>query len=243
VQSLQEVSLAVQRFVERELVYLLCQTSEWREIGIHAGRAHLATNRISVELLRSGDQQPVFVEFEYWSGWLVAGIRPAAWLAQLRTEEQQMLSAALAGLYKLVGIDLVREQLQRSLPAGMDHYELTADGLTLWQGDERSRGVAFNLRDQDEQRQERDTIAANGASLLDVRRVLYSKLTLPWSRWVHSWQKSAQANGQALFDEPIDFLPPMASAPRQKSSAEDFRAIKLTLHGQTDDDVSPPMTG
>jgi hypothetical protein len=212
-QSLQEVAVAVERFVERDFVHLLWQGPGWKEGSVRTGQVHLASNRISVELLYPPHQQPVCLEFEFWSGWLVAGIREPGWLLDLDLEQRQTLTMALAGLYKLAGIDLVREQVRKTLPEEIKHYDLTTDGLLLWQGRDREHGMKYALREQPAPLFHQPAITAVPAPALDARRILFSRQPLPWDRWVHSWEKNGHANGQSLFDEPIAFLPTTISPP------------------------------
>ena len=44
------------------------------------------------------------------SGWLVAGIAESGWLDEVSPKQEGALVDALAGFYKMAGIDLIREQ-------------------------------------------------------------------------------------------------------------------------------------
>ena len=79
-----------------------------------AGEIKIGTNRIRLELC--GPQASVHVDFEEHAGWLVAGLpRLVAWndtwLAQLTPEQALAFRDALAGFYKLAGVEVVREQI------------------------------------------------------------------------------------------------------------------------------------
>ena len=71
----------------------------------------LATNQIRLELLHPlYPDQVTGLEFENLAGALVAGIAAPGWLEKLPPGQRFLLHNALATLYKLAGIDLVREQ-------------------------------------------------------------------------------------------------------------------------------------
>ena len=75
-EDLHHVEEAVRRFVERNLLALLSGSKTWGEDQpLHVGHVHLASNRIRVELRRSGQgEASVHIDLEEHSGRLVAGI-------------------------------------------------------------------------------------------------------------------------------------------------------------------------
>ncbi len=119
--ALHEVEDAFRQFVIRELVYLLNQSRSWQGQGLEVGQVELASNRISVELALAGHpDRAVWLDFEECAGWMVAHVRDVGWLARLSEEQALALNTALAALYKLAAVDLVREQLQANLPRAGD---------------------------------------------------------------------------------------------------------------------------
>ena len=50
------------------------------------------------------------------SGWLVAGVHRAGWLHELNDLQRTTLENALAGLYKLAGVDFVECKTDRETP-------------------------------------------------------------------------------------------------------------------------------
>src|SRR5262249_19593731 len=110
--ELDEVAHTVQRFVARELVDLLRQSTSWRGVPLAMGAVRLALHRMSFELTHAEHPaRPVEVALERRGPWLVAGLPQTGWLDQLSPEQLRAFTTALAGLYKLSGIDLVQEQV------------------------------------------------------------------------------------------------------------------------------------
>ncbi len=126
--ALHEVEDAFRQFVIRELVYLLNQSRSWQGQGLEVGQVELASNRISVELTLAGHpDRTVWLDFEECAGWMVAHVRDVGWLGHLGEEQALALNTALAALYKLAAVDLVREQLQTNLPRGGDRGQESRD--------------------------------------------------------------------------------------------------------------------
>lgn len=134
--ALDEVQEAIRLWVERDFLYLLELEEPWRDKVLAVARVALATNQVRIELVhRQFPEQLLSLEFEARSGWLTAGLATRApqgqthWLAQLDPEAHRTLHNALAILYKLGGVDLVREQVRACFPRAAPH--LTAQGLLL----------------------------------------------------------------------------------------------------------------
>src|SRR5262249_23092196 len=111
-EGLHHVEESVHHFVERELLRLLAESRSWgglrlelQEVGWppSGGRRRLACPDLSAET--------VAVTIAHRSGWLVAGVHGPGWLPLLSGPQRAALATALAGLYKLAGVDLTREQI------------------------------------------------------------------------------------------------------------------------------------
>ena len=55
------------------------------------------------------------------------------------------LRDALTGLYKLAGVDLVREQVEAWLGQSRFGYDITAEGLVVWPRQEYEEQVVYAL--------------------------------------------------------------------------------------------------
>jgi hypothetical protein len=97
---------AVERFAERELVFLLQEIGFAAAEQIHVGEVHLATNRIDVEL-RHHDKPhaPATLSWEDDGKLLRGSISREGWLAALSPHDRGVLAAALSGLFQRAGVD------------------------------------------------------------------------------------------------------------------------------------------
>jgi hypothetical protein len=55
------------------------------------------------------------LQIEEHSGWLLSYVCRRGWLSHLSAEQAAVLATALTGFYKLVGVDLIREQVEAIL--------------------------------------------------------------------------------------------------------------------------------
>ena len=135
------------RFVARELLAILRQVPDgWGDRAAVAG-VYLAVNRIGVELNHADwPNQALEIEFELRNGWLVAGLSRTGWLDHLGPGELRAFTTALLSLYKLAGVELVREQVQAYLPSPAASWDVTPDGLLLRLG-RQGRAVTYHLTD------------------------------------------------------------------------------------------------
>jgi hypothetical protein len=168
-EALHHLEERVRHFVDRELVYLLDHCGRWRSGPLETGQVALATNRIRMELrcpaLSSAGLQVMFDERE---GWLVASLGELGWLTPLSSSPRQVLATVLAGLYKLAGVDMVREQIEASLPPGSRPYRIITQGLHF-------------PRPNNEQ--------ADGQV---IEPPLFKNVTITWEQWVQCWEEAGK---------------------------------------------------
>jgi hypothetical protein len=196
--ALHEVQEAIRHFVIRDLVFLLNQGKSWHTQGLAVGRVMLASNRISVELRHgSHPERAAWLEFDECKGWLVAHVLDPGWLGQLSTEQTLALNTALACLYKLAGVDVVREQVAANLPPPATSFDVTRYGLVVWLDRRHGDAISYNLVDQ--LGEVKPTTAAGQPApewpALDVRRLMFGALTLTWEQMVASWRKDQEGEG------------------------------------------------
>jgi hypothetical protein len=170
--ALHHVEDAVRLFVERELLLLLEASARFSR-RIDVGRVDIASNRVRVELACDG-QESALVAFEEQSGWIVAGVARAGFIDALTDDERVVFENALAGLYKLAAVDLVREQIAASLPEGAP-YDVSDRGVVAWaDGD-----------------YDRETVIA-----LDAKNIpMYRDFEIPWVAWTRAWDDGAPLRG------------------------------------------------
>jgi hypothetical protein len=200
--ALHEVERSLRLFLDRELISLLSHSVNWQQRRLCLGQITLATNRILAELLDGTDAPPLTLQFELSAGWLVASIAVRGWLDHLLPPQRQALTSALAGLYKLSGVGLVREQVEAVLPASISEYEITPEGLNVFPDHRRDQPLVYDLRDADKPVSPRRLGTTNETGpALDPRRLVFARTPLYWHDWVKCWQK--EQDGVAL--SPLEY--------------------------------------
>lgn len=214
-QTLEEVEEAVRHFLERELVYVLDECEAfWPELRI--GRVVLGSNRVAVEIHAEIISHPLRIVFEEQSGWLLAGIAQSGWSAMLEPALRRDLRAALIGLYKRAGVDMVREQLEdelRGVTPDESHprYDIADEGLLVWPGEDYSRELVFDLTVEEGpitgvDRASTGEAFEGSAQSLDDSRVFLSRHPVARQEWAQVWRQDAEAERAALLTG-LRFLP------------------------------------
>ncbi len=196
-QALREVARSVQLFVERELLVLLQQSKSWANQPVRVGQIVLSCNRVRIELMHADyPTEAVWLAFEERSGWQLGSLEEVGWLKHLTVDQRQVMSSALTGLYKIAGIDFVREQLTALLSPAIPSYELTDHHLVIWT-ERNGDAVRYDLRDRQEKLrpQSRNGHKAGTVPTLDARRLFFSRVPLTWEQWVDCWQKDHAGQG------------------------------------------------
>jgi len=214
-------------FVDRELIGLLRESRTFRERRLSVEHVDLATNRVAV-LLRDDDQpdEPVQIDFAEQSGWLVAGVTRPGWLTGLTDEDRAVFRTALAGLYKLAAVELVREQIESQLRApaiptatydsatvtaaheaanlvGTHPYDVAAAGLVVWPLGHYEAEVHYAL-DETPTTTPRPRSLARAAGLipLPLNSLLFAEHALTREDWHAYWETE-----QSLSAIPLRLLP------------------------------------
>ena len=203
--ALHHVGESLRRFVDRELLELLHESRSWADRSIATGEIRLGLNRILVELYCSElAEESMWLAFEEQGGWLVAVIYRRGWADTLSYARRHTLASALAGFYKMAGVDLVREQIEARLDPAALGYEITERGLLVWPNREGGSRL-YPLRDWpgwDER------LKATGYTLVDRNHWVFAATPISWRRWVVTWeldQLGGFSKHQVL--ENMDLLP------------------------------------
>jgi hypothetical protein len=175
---------AIRRFVDRELLEILHESRTWADRSIATGEIRLGCNRILVELYCPDlSEDSMWLSFEEASGWLVAGIHKRGWADHVSYAQRHALASALAGFYKMAGVDLVREQIESRLEAGSPGYQVTDDALVVWSG---GNGSPHRYRLRDWPSLDEDDAQAPWSA--DRDRWVFSATPISWRRWVVTWE-------------------------------------------------------
>jgi hypothetical protein len=183
--NLNHTSEAIRNFVDRELLEILHESHTWADRTIATGLIHLGCNRILIELYCPElSEDSLWLAFEEQSGWLVASIHKRGWADNLSYQQRHALASALAGFYKMAGVDLVREQIEARLEPNSPGYEITDEALIVWPKADGTR-LVFPLRtwptlDSPD--------AASSPLAAEREKWVFSAVPISWRRWVVTWE-------------------------------------------------------
>jgi hypothetical protein len=195
-EKLHQVQVAVTHFVEREMLVLLELSERWPMARLQIQRVHLGLANVEFELVcNTGDHsaashEPLRLEFEERRGWLVAGTNRPAWMAELPLERGEALAAAITGLFKFAGVELVREQIASRLPSGDGReysYQIVDDGIRVTVIGMPGEAI-YNLRSPDL------VLVPQGSPVLVAALpalpradLAFFRDEIPWQLWVARW--------------------------------------------------------
>ncbi len=211
--QLHHVEDATRAFVARELVAVLAASGRWSGALPAAGAVHLASNRLCVALdAPDVGPRPVILAFEEQSGWLVAGLADAGWLDALDPARRAAFAAALAGLYRLAGVDLAREEIAVLLPDGAA-WDVADAGLLVWPDGTWGTEAVYDLTPPGPRP---PAISGDDPTPplppLDPTAARLDLRPLPWRDWVAAWRPDGRLpDAEAL-------LPPRARPARPRAA-------------------------
>jgi hypothetical protein len=215
---LRRVEESLRHFVEREFLSLLGESRAWRGAPVAVEEVRAATNRVKIALgCGAISKARLWLTIELQSGWLMAGIAEPGWLAHLGQERLEVLRTALIGLYKLAGVDLVREQIEAHLPVPPPVYEMTNGTLAVWCAGPSGPPVRYNLSGDGslvvpgpgEPSTAEGGCTAGHAPLpvLERRRLVFKEQPVPWDTWVQTWEGEQAGRGhRSEFLAPIHLV-------------------------------------
>jgi hypothetical protein len=220
-QALQEVARSIQLFVEREFIAILEQSGSWPNQPVTVGQILLSCNQIRIELRHASyPEKVVELALEERSGWLLGSLQESGWLRQLSVEARQVMTSALAGLYKLAGVDLVREQLAAILDgdsAGGGGQLVVRTPETPDRGSTHTPSAVAEVQNGlGDDRNWLLPILLNGGRrrlpVRDRRRLFFSQLPITWEQWVECWEQDNAGRGHPrLLPEGVTLIRTEAS--------------------------------
>jgi len=196
--ALREIETGVFHFVERELLWLLGQARCWNLEAVCLGSVQLATNRVKLALeCRQCPGETALITFEARGPWLVGGLTDLGLLARFSSEQRDVLAAGLVNLYKLAGVDLLRQEIEAQLPHPTPPYDVARQGLVVWPTPSRPQEVRYDFG-AGEQIPPRSagTMPPGVMPSLNRSRLLFGRIRVDWSRWVELWEELA-SSGEA----------------------------------------------
>ncbi|MCC6625301.1 MAG: hypothetical protein IT385_28900 [Deltaproteobacteria bacterium] len=197
-EELHHVEEALERFVLRELKTPLVLSGRFAGAeSIEVAHVRLTPARIAIEIVDGGDAPPFELAFEEQARFLVANVVNAGWVEGLDPERRALFEGALLGIYKLSGVDLVREQIATVLPERA-RYDIGARGLVVWPGPTPESGVlksdfateiVYPLR-LDNALIEPDIRGARPEPPprpITVSDIAFKRRVVTWPRWTAAW--------------------------------------------------------
>jgi hypothetical protein len=187
--ALDHVELAVRRWLEREFAALLAESPAWRDDPPAIGPIRLASNRIKAAVLFSGSPEPSWLSLDLESGWMLAGFSGDGRKSPLLPEAEQVLRAALAGLYKTGGVELVRRQIEAAFPSPCPPYGLSNAGLLVWPDGPDDVEVFYDLRS--EGRIAPQVLQGSprcSLPTLERSKMVFAAEEVTWEEWVAAWE-------------------------------------------------------
>ncbi|MBK9033706.1 MAG: hypothetical protein IPL61_20980 [Myxococcales bacterium] len=200
---------AVRHFVDRQLVALLNQDLIFRATDVAVPHVEVGSNRLRIELAcPSVGPGRATIAIEEQSGWLVASVPQRGWLAALDGDQRRVVEIALAGFYKLSGIDLVREQLEAVLADGGlpgVAYDLADDRLVVWPGAKFEVELVYDLTAPGQPAAVYGPTWSHDAPKLGGHHALFGREPIATEAWATTWERLALGMQPA----PLNAGPPL----------------------------------
>ncbi len=205
-EKLSEIKHVVRQFVQRELVVLLEDSRAWSH-PLTIGDVAISSNSIRVELLCSRwDDAGVWIAFEEQSGWLLGSIAEPGWIGRLDADERDVFRNALLGLYKLCGVDLVRQQIEACFHPRQVTYDISREGLVVWPEEGYQTEVVYDLEQDPLEPHVRGRPPAVEPPTLSPPKLFFKLSPIAWSGWVSTWEEAEQGHGERLVQR-VHILP------------------------------------
>ena len=206
-QGLEQIEESIRRFVDRDFVAFLNRPNVWESNKpLRVGRINLGLNRVRVELVAENSAASAWVEWEDRAGWLVARFVQLGFVSGLSKSQSLTFQKALGYLHARAGVDLVREQVDASLPAEAVRSEIGSAGLTVWYGSRDHAPAVYDLKEDGEGLHPRDlkTRQRNEAPVLPADRLLFNRQRLNWVQWVATWKSDAEMTIPLLPEQAVE---------------------------------------
>ena len=173
---------SIVRFLERELIFRLNQHPAWKDTRVSLGSVRLGPTRIVFQIICLPlGTDPMQIFFEMRGGWILAGIEHRGWADALEPNLARLLSAALVGLYKAAGVEIVKEQIERLFVPHPILFELSPTELTVWTPALGNMPTTYDLS----KKAPLSTVPTRPYPLL------LTDLPVTWDAWVKVWDFSA----------------------------------------------------
>lgn len=192
-ENLHHAEVAFRHFIERELIELLVQARIVDAGDLSVGQIQLTVDSIrwDLESARHPDE-PVRFCFAEQSGFLIGGVEASGWLDDLSRERRNACDRALAGLYAMSGVELVREHIVSALHHRFHAYDIAGPGLLVWPDPSFEAEVVYPFTDG----RTLSPRPARAAGLyllprIETDDIYFSRTGVRWIDWVAAWSPEA----------------------------------------------------
>jgi len=195
-EQLHHVTQSIGHFVERELLSLLQHSRAFREMPLSLGHVEASTNRVVIQIQHADAPEPLQILISEQSGWLIAGIADTGWAAtRLDARQRRVLAAALAGMYKLGAVELVREQIESRLLDARPAYDISEYNLIVWPHRDFDKEIFYNLDERPLSTPRPRAVARTvGLGPLPLADLVFQEHDLEWTAWRKFWEDEQSAS-------------------------------------------------
>jgi hypothetical protein len=209
-QKLHGVERDIRRYVQRQLIGLMVESGLWPAGSVRVGRLLLATNRVRIELFDSADPQATaWIGFSLGGDWIVAHLADRGLCGRLSQQQRDVLTTAILGLYKMAGVNLVRQQVDDQFPPPTPLWHVDRRGLIVWPDPSMASEVLYELDGEAWLvPQAVDAAPPRTMPVLDSARLDFAKLDISWQDWNGVWEEIRSGHeyrGASLL--PVRVLP------------------------------------
>ncbi|HXT59900.1 MAG TPA: hypothetical protein VN699_14780 [Pirellulales bacterium] len=192
--AIRRVEREIRNLIERELLALLSQSRRFGGRELSLGRLKTGAGSVRFELCcPERPEAPLWMALEERSGWLAARVIEPGWSESLDDAAGQALADALTGLYKIAGVELIREQIESALEQD-SRYEVNESGLIVWT-DHQAAPRFYDLRKLYEAQSPQASSTPNDPAQLDLERMAFFASPVTWELWVEVWDRD-QSGGR-----------------------------------------------
>lgn len=222
-QTLEDLKETIRRAVEREVGELLAECPHFQAGSISIVGIELGSNRVTVELgCEKLSKSRTVVAFEEQSGLIVANVTEPGFIDVFPDNATRILfENALAGFYRVAGVDLVREQIRAVLGESVA-YDISDEGLVVWPDGNYQTEIIYRLDTGYEDPIVEPTVRGRAPTVpakpIDLRKIMFRDQHITWADWVGAWSNHEPRKGgfsRVLFGASI--LPPWQAGRGQQA--------------------------
>ena len=135
--------------------------------------------------LPGAEPLPACIRFDAQAGWTLGRFT----LAGGPDDLPRVLCAAMLGLYKTAGADLIQEQIEAALGPPPPRFELVDQGLVVRFDQPHEVQVFYDLRGARQiVPQVLRGFPQRELATIDRQRLLFAEQEVPWNEWVATWE-------------------------------------------------------